>query len=115
MRDAKAREIEVRTQQRLSRLVPLEVYEEMIDNIAGLVRSEFAGLAAVCTRDLTARRIIEREINARLRRIAEHAMAQAVRLETLRGADTAIGADRTGPVGGGEPDLSANGGGSGTT
>ena len=65
IKDAKARDIETRTQQRLGRLVPLDVYEEMIDNMAGVVRSEFAGLAAACTRDLTMRRIIEREVNAR--------------------------------------------------
>jgi hypothetical protein len=73
--------IEVCTQQRLSRLVPLEIYNEMIDSFAGMVRSEFAGLAAVCTHDITMRRIIEREVNARLRRIVEHALAQAIRLE----------------------------------
>lgn len=108
IRDAKAREIEVRTQQRLGRLVPLEAYEEMIDSIAGVVRSEFAGLAAAATRDLTMRRIIEREVNARLRRIAEHAMAQAIRLETTGGVDTAVRADGAGPVGSSEPDVSAN-------
>jgi hypothetical protein len=113
MRDAKAHEIEVRTRQRLSRLVPLEIYEEMIDSFAGVVRSEFAGLPAAATRDLTLRRIIEREVNARLRRIAEHALAQAVRLETVRGLDDAIGADGAGPVGGGQQDISGNGSGSG--
>jgi hypothetical protein len=113
MRDAKAREIEVRTLQRLRRLVPLDVYEEMIDSFAGIVRSEFAGLAAACTRDLTLRRIIEREVNARLRRIAEHAMAQAIRLEAIGVPHDAIGADRAGPVGGGKPDLPTNGGGAG--
>jgi hypothetical protein len=114
MRDAKAREIEVRTMQRLSRLVPLDVYEEMIDNVAGVVRSEFAGLAAACTRDLTMRRIIEREVNARLRRIAEHAMAQAIRLETVRGTDDAVRADGAGPVGGSKPDLPGDSSGAGT-
>jgi hypothetical protein len=113
MRDAKAREIEVRTNQRLSRLVPLDVYQEMIDSIAGMVRSEFAGLAAACTRDLTMRRIIEREVNARLHRIAEHAMAQAIRLETVRGTDAAVGADGAGHLGGDQPDLSADGGSAG--
>jgi hypothetical protein len=101
MRDAKARDIEVRTQQRLARLVPIEIYEEMIDTLAGMVRSEFAGLAAACTRDVTMRRIIEREVNARLRRIAEHSLAQAIRLEAMGGADHAIGADGAGSVGGG--------------
>jgi hypothetical protein len=79
--DARARDIEVRTRQRLNRLVPIEIYDEMIDSFAGSVRSEFAGLAATCTRDIPMRRIIDREVNARLRRIAEHAMAQAIRLE----------------------------------
>ena len=114
IKDAKAQDIEVRTAQRLSRLIPIEVYEEMIDNVAGVVRSEFAGLAAACTRDLTLRRIIEREVNARLRRIAEHAMAQAIRLEAARGTDDAIRTDGAGPVGGGQPDLPGNSGGAGT-
>lgn len=105
IKDAKARDIETRTQQRLSRLIPLEVYEEMIDNIAGMVRSEFAGLAAATTRDLTMRRTIEREVNARLRRIAEHAMAQAIRLETAGGFDHAVRANGTGHLGGGEQDI----------
>ena len=113
MRDAKAREIEIRTQQRLSRLVPLDVYDEMIDSFAGVVRSEFAGLAATCTRDLIMRRIIEREVNARLRRVAEHAMAQAIRLEAVRGTDDAIRADGAGPVGGSKSDLPIDSGGAG--
>ena len=92
IKDAKAKDIETRTMQRLSRLIPLEVYEEMIDSIAGMVRSEFAGLAATCTRDLNMRRIIEREVNARLNRISEHALAQAIRLEKAGGADEAIAA-----------------------
>lgn len=114
VRDARAKDIEVRTLQRLGRLVPLEVYEEMIESVAGVVRSEFAGLAATCSRDLTLRRIIEREVNVRLRRIAEHAMAQAIRLETVRGADDAVRAIGAGPMGGGEQDLSANGSGAGS-
>jgi len=113
MRDAKAHDIEVRTQQRLSRLIPLDVYDEMIDNFAGVIRSEFAGLAAASTREIPARRIIEREVNARLRRIAEFAMAQAIRLETVRGADDAVSANGARPVGGSEPDLSGDSGGAG--
>ena len=114
MRDAKAFDIEVRTRQRLGKLVPLEAYEEMIDNITGVVRSEFAGMAAACTRDLVLRRIIEREVNARLRRIAEYAMAQAIRLETVGGTDDAERANGAGPVGSSKPDLPANGGGAGS-
>lgn len=114
IKDAKAHDIEVRTKQRLSRLIPLEVYEEMIDSICGMVRSEFAGLAAASTRDLTMRRIIDREVNARLRRIAERGMAQAIRLETGRGTDDAVGADGAGPVGGSEPEIPIDSGGAGT-
>jgi hypothetical protein len=115
IKDAKARDIETRTQQRLSRLIPLEVYEEMIDNIAGMVRSEFAGLAAASTRDLIMRRVIEREVNARLRRIAEHAMAQAIRLETSGGTDAAIGANGAGHLGGEQQDLPGISSGAGST
>jgi hypothetical protein len=115
MRDAKAREIEIRTMQRLSRLVPLDAYDEMIDNISGIVRSEFAGLAAACTRDLTQRRMIEREVNARLRRIAEYAMAQAIRLEAGSGTADAVRANGAGPVGSSEPDVPADSGSTGTT
>ena len=114
MKDAKARDIETRTQQRLGRLVPLDTYEDMIDTICGMVRSEFAGLAATCTRDLPMRRVIEREVNARLRRIAEAALVQAVRLETDSTPDAAIGPDGAGPVGGGKQDVSADSGSAGT-
>jgi hypothetical protein len=115
VREARAQEIELRTQQRLFQLVPRAVYEDMIDTFAGSVRSEFAGLPAASTRDLPMRRIIEREVNARLRRIAEQAMAQALRLEAMGHADDAVGADGARPVGGGEPDLSPNGGSAGPT
>ena len=113
VRDARAKDIEVRTAVRLSQLVPRLVYEDMIESFAGVVRSELSGMAATCSRDLAVRRTIDREINARLRRIAEHAMAQAIRLETVRFADDAVGADGTGRVGGGQSDVSTNGGGAG--
>jgi hypothetical protein len=102
VRDARAKDIEVKTAQRLSQLVPLAAYDDMIEGFAGVVRSEFAGLAAASSRNLQDRKIIEREVNARLRRIAEYAMAQAIRLETVRGADPSIGANGAGSVGGGE-------------
>jgi hypothetical protein len=98
----------------LSRLVPLDIYEEMIDGLAGVVRSEFAGLAAASTRDLTMRRIIEREVNARLRRISEYAMAQAIRLEAVGGADDAVRANGAGHLGSGKQDVPADSGGART-
>jgi len=113
MRDAKSRDIEVRTMQRLGRLVPLEVYEEMIDNLAGMVRSEFAGLAASSTRDITLRRIIEREVNARLQRIAEQAMAQAIRLEAMVSPADAVAANGAGHLGRSKSDVPADSSGAG--
>ena len=113
VRDARAREIEVKTAQRLGHLVSLSVYEDMIDRLAGFTRSEFAGLPAVCTRDLMMRAIIEREVNTRLRRMAEHALTLAVRLETMGGDDDAVRADGAGPVGGGKSDVPTDGSGSG--
>jgi hypothetical protein len=114
VRDARAKDIEVRTAQRLGRLVPLELYEEMIDTLCGMVRSEFAGLPAAVTRDLPMRRVIEGDVNARLRRIAERALAEAVRLETYRAPSDAFRVDGAGSVGGGESDLPVNGGGAGS-
>jgi hypothetical protein len=86
VRDARAKDLEVKTLQRLGRLVPIDVYQETIDNLCGTIRSEFAGLAAASTRDLTMRRIIEREVNVRLKRIAESAMVEAIRIEKDSGA-----------------------------
>jgi len=102
IRDAKAQDIEVRTAERLGKLVPLEVFEQMIDEIVGAVRTAFSGLAASCTRDLVLRRVIEREVNARLRQIAEDAMAKAIRLEAGRSPHDAVRADGAGPLGSSE-------------
>lgn len=113
VRDARARDIEARTAQRLGQLVSLTIFDEMIDGFAGIVRSEFAGMPAACTRDLVARRIIERETNARLHRIAEYAMAQAVRVAAVRDSDEPQRSNGTGRLGGIESDLSADGSDSG--
>jgi hypothetical protein len=114
IRDARARDIEARTAQRLGQLVSLSVFDEMIDGFAGIVRSEFAGMPAACTRDLVLRRIIERETNARLRRIAEYAMAQSVRVEAVRDSDAPERSNGAGRLGGSESDLPIDGGDSGT-
>lgn len=114
VREARAREIEVRTEQRLRVLVPLSAHDEMIESFAGVVRSEFAGLPASCSRDISERRVIEREVNARLHRIAEFALAQA-RVEAVCGADDPLEPDGAGYMGGGEQDISTDSGGSGPT
>ena len=109
VRDARAKDIEAKTAERLKQLVHVSVLEETIDGLCGLVRSEFAGLAAACTRDLVMRRIIEREVNARLRRIAENAMAKAIRLGGGGRADDAERANGAGPVGGEQSNVPADG------
>src|SRR5262245_60250132 len=40
VRDARAKDIEARTAQRLGRLVSITLYDEMIESFAGVVRSE---------------------------------------------------------------------------
>jgi hypothetical protein len=102
VREARARDIEARTSQRLGQLVPLALYDEMIHGFAGVVRSELAGMAATCTRDLVMRRIIDRELNARLHRMAEYAKAKSVRVGALGLADDSQRGNGTGRVGSGE-------------
>lgn len=71
VKDARAREIELRIAERERKLVPLESALGLINEICGLVRQNLDGLAARCTRDLELRRTIEKETDAALVRIAE--------------------------------------------
>ena len=102
VRDARAKDIEAKTAERLKQLVHVSVLEETVDGLCGMVRSEFAGLAAASTRDIIMRRVIEREVNARLRRLAENAMARAVRLEAGGKVVDAVATNGAGSVGGSE-------------
>jgi hypothetical protein len=45
--------------------------EELLDGFWGIVRTELAGLAACCTRDLGWRRLIDGSVNDSLQRIAD--------------------------------------------
>ena len=81
LREARAREIEVRTAERLGKLVAVEEFDAMIDELCGVFRTELSGLPARVTRDVMLRRTIEREINGILNRIADVAEANAARLE----------------------------------
>ena len=71
VREARAKEIEVRTAERLGKLVPLEDFDAFVDLVCGLFRAELGGLPARFTRDLPTRRALEREINELLTRIAD--------------------------------------------
>jgi len=77
-REARAREIEVRTAERLGRYVAREEFDAMIDALCGMVRAELSGLPARIARgDLALRRIVEAEVNGVLHRLADAAERQA--------------------------------------
>jgi phage terminase Nu1 subunit (DNA packaging protein) len=114
VRDARARDIEIRNAERLGRLVSVEELDAIIDEVCGAFRSELSGLPARVTRDLQMRRVIETEVHGVLARIAAIADANATRLEASRVADPAIGANNAGPLGGAQSDVPAVGTDTGT-
>jgi phage terminase Nu1 subunit (DNA packaging protein) len=81
LREARAVEIELRTAERLRKLCPIEDFAAFIDLICGAFRSELGSLPARVTRDLPMRRIIEREVNGVLTRVADICAANAARLK----------------------------------
>ena len=68
--EARAREIQLRTDLKLENLVPMEEAERRIILVCGRVRTELSSLPIRTTRDLALRAILEREINMSLERIA---------------------------------------------
>lgn len=70
VRDARAREIELRIAEREKRLIEITDMEEVIDEFSGMLRAELSGLPARVTRDLVLRRTIERAIDDILTRLA---------------------------------------------
>lgn len=109
VRDLRSQEIQVRTFERLGRLVHIEEFDAMTDGIAGLFRSELAGQPSRVTRDLALRRVIEQDVHGIFQRVAGAAEQIAARLPETRPLGAAIGTAAAGPLGGGEPDVSANG------
>lgn len=105
VRIARAREIEVRTDERLGKLVSVEDFDAMIDAVVGGFRSELSGLPSRVTRDLALRRVIEREIHGLLQRVTLLADQEAARLEAGLAAGEAEPDDDPGSMGGGEPDV----------
>ena len=110
VRDARAQEIEIRTAERVGDLVPIDEFDAMVDGIAGLFRSELSGLPARFTRDLQLRRMLERELNGILDRIADRAEQIAARLPQARPLATAFRKRDAGPMGDPQPELPSNGG-----
>jgi hypothetical protein len=90
VRDARAREIEIRIAERMRRLIQIDDALETVDAVCGAVRTELAGLPARITRDLSLRNKIEQEANESLSRIADRFEQEANTLRKGGGATATI-------------------------
>ena len=79
VRDARARDIEIRTAEREKVLIRTGACFEIIDEVVGMLRSELDGLPARLTRDQKERRKPEDEIEGVLPRTAERIEKQGSR------------------------------------
>ncbi|MDD7973195.1 hypothetical protein [Roseinatronobacter alkalisoli] len=77
VRDARAKEIELRNSVRLRELIPVDEATEIIDEYFAAVVSELDGMAARITRDMPMRRKIEAEIRAARSRMGDRMMEAA--------------------------------------
>lgn len=82
---AKTRLLEIRTQERLGQLVPVEVMTDSIDIIVALYRTELAGLPASFTRDIAERRRLDRLVHELLKRVANEAGRRASNVAASEG------------------------------
>lgn len=71
VRDARAKEIEMRNAVRLRELIPIEEATAEYDALVAAVREEMDGLPARLTRDIEQRRKFETEVHASKKRITE--------------------------------------------
>ncbi|KYK44678.1 hypothetical protein A1D31_36495 [Bradyrhizobium liaoningense] len=109
VRDARAREIELRNAVREGRLIEIEEAMAIVEQITGLFRAETAGLPARVTRDLQFRKTIETALNDILERVADIASERGRAVASARVAGEAVAADAARRMGGDEPHLSADG------
>jgi hypothetical protein len=107
VRDARARDIEVKTQERERLLIPTVEAQAAVDGFWGIVRTELAGLAAQCTRDRNWRRVIEDSVNDSLKRIANRCGEIGRALVSGATLGDALAATEPGRLGAREPNLSA--------
>lgn len=71
VRDARAKEIEMRNAARMRELIPIEDATAALDYTVGIVREALNSIPARVTRDIELRRKIEAEVNAAQVQIAE--------------------------------------------
>ncbi|MEZ2143243.1 hypothetical protein AAE026_13175 [Bradyrhizobium sp. DN5] len=111
VRDARAREIELRNAVREDRLIEIDEAMAIVEEMIGLFRAETAGLPARVTRDLQFRKTIETAVNDILERVADIAAERERAVAEARAASEAVASSIARSMGGGEPDISADGGG----
>ncbi|VIO80100.1 hypothetical protein [Bradyrhizobium ivorense] len=108
VRDARAREIELRNAVREGRLIEIDEAMAIVEQMTGLFRAETAGLPARVTRDLQFRKTIETALNDILERVADIAAERGRAVAAARVASETVAADAARRVGGDEPHLSAD-------
>lgn len=80
VRDARARELELRIAEREGRLIDINDMERVVDTFAGTLRASLSGLPARVTRDLVLRRTIEQAIDSILGELADYLRQERDRL-----------------------------------
>ncbi|WP_166304277.1 hypothetical protein [Bradyrhizobium sp. 2S1] len=110
VREARAREIELRNAVREARLIETDEAMAIVEDMIGLFRAETAGLPARVTRDLQFRKTIETAVNDILERVADIAAERGRAVEEARAAREAIAPHAAGHMGEREPDISADSG-----
>jgi len=110
VRDASAREIELRNAVREGRLIEIDEAMAIVEQMTGLFRAETAGLPARVTRDLQFRKTIETAVNDILERVADIAAERGRAVAETRAASEAVASHAAGHMGEREPDLPADGG-----
>jgi hypothetical protein len=106
LRDARTREVELKTAQREGRLIELDDHLEAVDEIVGIMLTGLSGLPARVTRDLQVRRDIERAINETRQQIADAAAKATSRHRAAREASTTVADHDGGAMGEREPEAS---------
>jgi hypothetical protein len=81
VRDARAKEIELRIAERERELISVEDAKGEFAQFVATVRSEMVGLPARVTRDMELRRVIEKEVDDSLSRMADRADKASAILE----------------------------------
>lgn len=114
VRQARAAQIELATAIKARDYIPLTDAQAAVDALCGIVRTEAAGIAPRCTREVSLRRTIEAEVNGSLSRIAERLRQVSSALQQGRDLADTIATDDTGPVGEEQSNVSVLGGSAGS-